>query len=696
MTDNTHSEEAAELLWRADAAIEDGNLTEALDLLRQARELQPTAEINTRYNQLRRRKELEARLRDIEADYQGKLNTHSLPDALKALRRALDALLEPESGLPSEVRDRLLALVRLGDQEEGLALGKEELWQTAQNLLAQIGRAGVEHWTAGRAYYFADPWARLARDVALRGIIASAIALGDIRASYRAATARLRWHLTDEEVIKEHAKIRELLIDRLNDSASKRLSRAEQAVAEGRFSVALENLKSLEGDIYEPVEEEFPGMLEHYSEVAEIRGEAERLSERAERLSSLYKRYYALLKAAEAAFVTGDLVAAERELRKIQLSDLSEAPDLHERAEALRDILTDSWPEATNRALDAVETQLGAAISEDKFRQVLDALAQMEEMRLTDEQRKRWRQLASRTRKTLERFQDDRERQIETLIGQAKSAIEAWRFPGAQETLKRARSLLEDLPIERQHSWSAQVGTLLLQTEELDKALSDLGKARIYFEKGINLQETEDLLVGVMTLADKGAVAKTLKEKARSLLNNIDSTEGHYETVKRRLYQALQDDPTDEDSWRRVKRVLAEEHLAEIQRQLEQTQQRRQQDLAAYTQGVGREASWWLGGSLFSAVVAFLTLIYAILFLIQKSEPLSYLTPLYTLLPGVPSALFFKQYASANQRVDAQRDKVSRQAEEYEREAVVRIEAIYAQMSEWSEGLIGSGTPPGE
>jgi len=381
----TQAEEAsAELLRRADTAIEDSNLTDALDFLLQARELQPTPEIQSRYNQLRRHKTLEDRLRDAEADYQGKLATHSLPDALKPLRLALDALLEPDSGLPQEVRDKLLDLVMLGDREDSLALGKGEQWQMAQNLLGQIGRAGTLHWTARWAYYFADPWARLAREVALKGIIASAMELGNIRESYQAAAARVRAHPTNDKVIKEHAEIRELLIKRLNDSASKRLSRAEQMLVDLHFTVTLDNLWSLEVKIYGPVDAEFPGLLEGYDEVAKVRGEAERLRGQAERLKSLYEWSWPFLEDARQAFLADELDEAEKRLDNIS-EDVRELPDLEAQVDSLHQLITHERAKKAADLLIKADVGLRFASNEEDYKQIVDDLLEFDRSRFSSE-----------------------------------------------------------------------------------------------------------------------------------------------------------------------------------------------------------------------------------------------------------------------------------------------------------------------
>jgi len=115
-------------------------------------------------------------------------------------------------------------------------------------------------------------------------------------------------------------------------------------------------------------------------------------------------------------------------------------------------------------------------------------------------------------------------------------------------------------------------------------------------------------------------------------------------------------------------------------KQMADNQQRRQKHLDGYSQMVRGEARWWYRASLLSAAVAFGVFIYAVAFRVRSSEALSYLTPLYTLLPGVLSALFFNQYAQANRRVDEERDRVWTRVEEFEQRRMGEIEAIRVQL----------------
>ncbi len=592
----THADEvSAELLRRADAAIEDGNLTEALDLLRQARELRPTPEIQSRYNQLRRRKELEDRLREAEADYQGKLATHSLPDASKALHPALKALLEPEAGLPSEVRDQLLTLEMLGGHEDGLALGKGEHWQTAQNLLEQIGRAGTEHWAARRAYYFADLWARLAREVALQGIIASSIELGNILESYRAAAARVRQHPTDEEVIDKQREVRELLISRLNDSAGKRLSRGEQAVAEGRFSVALENLKSLEGDIYEPVEAEFPGMLEQYEEVAKIWDEAARLRERAERLESLYEQVSPLLEDAEKAFLNDDLDKAEEKLREI--GDVREAPDLQAEVEDMYRRITEASSEKARQtlhaALTAAEAGLMVAITTEDYQSILKDLQESQQdldmQLLAEEDRARYTQMVKQVSQAKEAFVEGEswfekgqaffdQGNYEEAVGALDKALAATREGGKkveiQVMLDKAHPLAKD---QRRQQEAQQRGEALFHAADYEKARQELTQAQaLGGDVGSYLNATRaGALLESAKRHEKDDVETALLdlEDVIRLDQGNSLAEGILEEA-RRLSQRLRN---QREEWKRmqtdlnaVRLALAEERLDEAQAKIQE------------------------------------------------------------------------------------------------------------------------------
>jgi len=566
-------EASAELLRQVDVAIEDGNLTEALDLLRQVRGFQRTPEIDTRYTQTRRRKALEDRLREAEIDYQGKLGSASLPDAVKALRKAIDALLEPGSSLPHEVRAKLLELVMLGEREDRLALGTEEHWQTGLDLLEQVGRAGTEHWAARRAFYFADLWARLAREVALKGIIASARELGDIHGSYQAATTLLRQHPEDKEVIDEIQKVRELLISRLNDSASKRLGRAEKALTKGRFKVALGELKSLEDDIYGKVDRDFPDLLEQYDEVAQIQGEAERLRERAEWLKSEYARVSPLLEAANQAFLTDKLNEAAKKLREV--GDVREAPDLQEEIEDMYRRITEARSEKSQRilhaALTTAETKLMMAISSEDYQSILEDLQKSQQdldtQLLAAEDRARYTQMVQQVSQAGEAFVEGanwlelgqaslEHARYEEAVGALEKALATTREGGKrveiQVMLDRARPKAMDQQRQRE---ALQRGKDLFHAREYERARQELAQggdvgdyldaaragallrsAQRNWEEDVEIAQMD--LEAAINLGQGNSLARSIVEDANRLLQLIQKRRKGIEAVQTELSAA--------------------------------------------------------------------------------------------------------------------------------------------------------------
>ncbi|HDQ71538.1 MAG TPA: hypothetical protein ENN19_05505 [Chloroflexi bacterium] len=370
------------LLRQATTALESGDLTDALDRLRQAYELRPDdAEIAARYAALRRRRGLEEKLRQVETDYAAKLSTKSEVDARDALRRGLDLLLDPETDLPDEARDLLQRLVRLSEMQSGLALGYSKPWQTAEDLLADLGQLGSRHWAARRGSQLADQWARLARDIAQRSVVASATLLKDYQTAYRAAREYVQSHPEDEAAIAQEGRAQENLINQLNESASKRLGRAQEALQRGDFEIALNNLASLEGEIYGPIDAEFPGLLTGYEEVERTRREAEQLSEQANQLKQRYTEVTPRLEEAERDFLGDQLDKAEKTLQSLPV--LKGAPHLAERVTDLRARIrqaqVDQVRKGLRTALAAAETRLRMASTTEELDETLRDLSRLPE-----------------------------------------------------------------------------------------------------------------------------------------------------------------------------------------------------------------------------------------------------------------------------------------------------------------------------
>lgn len=363
---------------QAQTAIQAGDLTEAEEKLRQVRELDPgDAETAQLYAEIRQRRALEEKLRQIERDADSKLASNSPADAMKTLRQALNAVLEPEVNLPPRAREVLSALVALGDRDDGLALGQAENWQTAQDLTAELGSLRSENWVAGRAVPLLDQWIRLARDNALRGVVASAAQLGNLLQAYRAAAAYLKAHPTEQFAIQQLTERQESLINQLNDSANKRIHRAQTALDDGDFEIALHNLRDIEADFYQPIEQEFPGLLDGYDEVQEVRDEVVHLQAEAEKLQALYTQTQPQLETARLAYQNSQWDAAEKALESLpELKDV--VPDLYAQVETLRAQIVkgrkDSTRTQVQTAMSRVETGRNLATTTEQLDAYLEEL----------------------------------------------------------------------------------------------------------------------------------------------------------------------------------------------------------------------------------------------------------------------------------------------------------------------------------
>lgn len=363
---------------QAQTAIQAGDLTEAEEKLRQVRELDPgDAETAQHYAEIRQRRALEEKLRQIERDADSKLASNSPADAMKTLRQGLNAVLEPEVNLPARAREILSTLVALGDRDDGLALGQAENWQTAQDLTAKLGNLRSENWVAGRAVPLLDQWIRLARDNALRGVVASAAQLGNLLQAYRAAAAYLKAHPTEQFAIQQLTERQESLINQLNDSANKRIHRAQTALDDGDFEIALRNLSDIEADFYQPIEQEFPGLLDGYDEVQAVRDDVVHLQAEAEKLQTLYTQTQPQLDTARQAYQNSEWDAAEKALEALpELKDV--VPDLYAQVETLRAQVAkgrkDSARTQVQTAMSRIETGRNLATTTEQLDTYLDEL----------------------------------------------------------------------------------------------------------------------------------------------------------------------------------------------------------------------------------------------------------------------------------------------------------------------------------
>lgn len=320
-------QELPRLVRQAITAQQAGDLGEALELLGQVVEIQPDhPEAGRLLVELKQRQKLGERLRQAEIDAQGKFTTNSLEAAVDALRGGLDALLEFGDVLPPDARVALNTLVQFH-----LAFFREdEGWQEVSGLLNRLRQASGENWAAAQAARLAERWAAAQRDRARVAYIKSTAELGDLVEAYVEAVKYFRLHPDDQGAGQLLFTTTGQARTKLAESANKRLQRAEEALHEGAFQIALENLASIETEVYAPNRQRAFDLIEDDELLQAASAKAERLAGEARQQEQLAQQAVPLLDQAQQAFLEGQLDDAAQILQS--LPSLQRLPELAARA----------------------------------------------------------------------------------------------------------------------------------------------------------------------------------------------------------------------------------------------------------------------------------------------------------------------------------------------------------------------------
>lgn len=287
--------------------------------------------------------------------------------------------------------------------------------------------------------------------------------------------------------------------------------------------------------------------------------------------------------------------------------------------------------------------------------------------------------------------------EIEKLINEAQKAYQSRLFRTAFDSLDKAEKFASELSANNKAKWEDKLQTLRHDVNAANEVwdiftkahgILRIGQYQNDFEK---LQEAQSLFNQILDFPATNDVIRRIQSQVYDISTEFYIStaiiRGDMEEVERRLISRLVLNPQDITLLHSLRRVQAANYLRKVTDQIEEIQVQtaknfgeRQLHLKEYTKIVRGEAKWWYITSLVSAVVAFGIFIFAVLSLVQSAEPLSYLTPLYTFLPGLLSVLFFNQYLKASQRVDDERNKVWQQTEEAEKRSTKEIDAIRTQL----------------
>lgn len=320
-----------ELLAQADEAHERDDRRAELALLRRVLEINPhLPQIQARFSRIRERHILEERIRKAEAS--ALVPGLSAPAARDALWQTLELFLKPEFALAPSVREPLVELLMLAQQDARLALARPEQYTRALELHRRLERQ--DDWLARRAASIIRRWLPLVRDVAARGLLSSLAAIGDVLQAYRIALHYRRSKPDDPQALDLLAHADASLRRALSSMARRQLVRTRRTLEQGEYQAANENLDKLE-QFYAPIAQEFPQFLHDLDdgEIGDLQYEVAHLRRDAAVLEELDRQARMLLDRASQETEPERLVELDRQLGS--LTGLERLPELKQEAERL-------------------------------------------------------------------------------------------------------------------------------------------------------------------------------------------------------------------------------------------------------------------------------------------------------------------------------------------------------------------------
>ncbi|MEM4204930.1 MAG: hypothetical protein QXS54_12755 [Candidatus Methanomethylicaceae archaeon] len=323
---------------------------------------------------------------------------------------------------------------------------------------------------------------------------------------------------------------------------------------------------------------------------------------------------------------------------------------------------------SAERKIASLLQELQAAITNQEIERAEELLATIpEDVAVENAQLVALRQQLNIAKEQWLKKQKDTEEQIRLIVDNAVVFCQQRLFVASIKTLQQVTSLVNDLPQERRAHWETLLLGVREQVSHASKVWSDYAQARTYVweaegtQKAEYVEEAIQLLLRVMRYQPVDTVVGSIQQEARELydrvLLGVSVMQGNLDEVEKRLLMIMATKPDDSSVIRRLHSVRATKYLQTF---AEQADERRR--IAR------REAQGWYIASLVSGVIFAGLFVFAVLhvLLTHPENTLSYLTPLYTFVPGLLSALFLKQYEDANKRLDEEQSRLWEQIKEFQ------------------------------
>ena len=280
-------EEAQRLLEDAEAFIVEGELSDAEDRLIEVQRLGVAdPEMQRAIRRLERMIRVWRTYDEKVTDGMIKESENSYVPARDAFAAALKQLISPHSGLADDIRTLLSQLLRFDPtvmHEEAPRQVYIELQEVLQNSPWQM-----------RVFDTLQRWFGLSERYALGFLVSSLMEMQKYMEAYGLAREALRKFPDDPETQDNMVRARETLVQQMTSSMRKRVGEAKKYLEDGLIEKSLEVLAELDERFVQPVQQQFPEVIENEDEIQGylreaiyLREELTRLQKKAERLSTI-------------------------------------------------------------------------------------------------------------------------------------------------------------------------------------------------------------------------------------------------------------------------------------------------------------------------------------------------------------------------------------------------------------------------
>ena len=310
------------LLREAQELAGQGEIETAQEKLAQAKALGARAGVKSQFRELQKQISLWHTVSRLTISATAKRNSNSPLAALQDLRRILESVRHPNSGLPLSVRGLINELLALEN-----SLHQEEVLKQSKQLIADLQDVALKNRLV--SYYLLDPveaWYELALRAARQGFIRSQVELQELETAYEEANRWVNSYPQDLEARQQAQDSQSRWLRGILRSIEKRCNRAKELKERGAYQealMALEENQKTRGAI----EQKYPEIVEH-GQIQQALFKSRDLQLELNEIQDKYLKLEALLSQVRPAYIEGNLDHAENLIKSAELLDQAQSVKL--------------------------------------------------------------------------------------------------------------------------------------------------------------------------------------------------------------------------------------------------------------------------------------------------------------------------------------------------------------------------------